>query len=339
MEFKPFGYIVDVGHGSCNVIVTGESPDGLGNKAIVIDCGPKGGSRIVLDLLRRANVRWIEVLVLTHNDEDHVGALGDLLGKFPNQIGEIFYSADRERDSNLVFELVDKFFALGLIEVEPTNVGIFKEDHVFRFGKDQDLFFIGPSGHFSYSKQGTNVNACSVISVLNIGGEKIMFPGDAVIESFRSVSSRRKNTHPISLDILVAPHHGGKISKSDQNERSDLDWLFDDFLNPKLVVFSVGTLRGNQYGMPRQRLLKCLRDKKLLHRCTQATPNCTGCDIADLHKKESGLHCRDLPSHSHLTNKATPCDGTLYFEMGKLADLAYGSCGIRRELEVVSSRD
>jgi competence protein ComEC len=72
---------LNVGRGAAHVV---SFPGGA---TMVVDCGSAlrgdAGSRIVAPFLRRLGVRRVDVLVLTHPHEDHVGGAAALLDEFP----------------------------------------------------------------------------------------------------------------------------------------------------------------------------------------------------------------------------------------------------------------
>lgn len=65
---------LDVGQGDATLIQHGEA-------AVLVDTGPAGGP--LLARLRRAGVRRLDVLVVTHDASDHDGAAEELLGAIP----------------------------------------------------------------------------------------------------------------------------------------------------------------------------------------------------------------------------------------------------------------
>ncbi len=61
---RPSLTVLDVGHGNATVLI-----DTAG--VVVIDAG-KGG--IILDFLKRLGIRQVDILLISHADDDHVGS-------------------------------------------------------------------------------------------------------------------------------------------------------------------------------------------------------------------------------------------------------------------------
>ena len=57
--------IIDVGHGNCAVLEHGE-------RTVVLDCGPKTG---LLEYLTSRDVQTLDVVLISHADEDHIAGL------------------------------------------------------------------------------------------------------------------------------------------------------------------------------------------------------------------------------------------------------------------------
>jgi competence protein ComEC len=79
---------LDVGQGDATLV---QHPDGT---AVLFDGGPPEGG--VARLLRRAGVRRLSVLVMTHASRDHHGGLAEVIGRFP--VGLLLDGGDGTRD-------------------------------------------------------------------------------------------------------------------------------------------------------------------------------------------------------------------------------------------------
>ena len=74
-------WFLDVGQGTSNVILLG------GGRAIVIDTGPHG-SHQTMQLLTQQYVDTLEALIVSHNDSDHDGNVGQILGQYRKSLSE-----------------------------------------------------------------------------------------------------------------------------------------------------------------------------------------------------------------------------------------------------------
>ena len=76
--------VLDVGLGDSILVV---APSG---KTVLVDAGPPGAGKKVLDALKRAGVDHLDFFVATHSHADHVGGADEVL-KAVNT-GQVFYS-------------------------------------------------------------------------------------------------------------------------------------------------------------------------------------------------------------------------------------------------------
>ena len=81
-------WFLDVGQGASNVILL---PN---NRAIVIDCGPKGSNETIQLLKRYTDT--LEALIITHNHSDHDGNVAEILCAFPRAIRRIYFLRDKQ---------------------------------------------------------------------------------------------------------------------------------------------------------------------------------------------------------------------------------------------------
>src|SRR5689334_17470899 len=74
---------VDVGQGDSTLIHLPGTINS-GQSAILIDC-PAGRSRTILDMLQKHHINRIELIIVTHSDDDHCGGLIDIIGDFSHK--------------------------------------------------------------------------------------------------------------------------------------------------------------------------------------------------------------------------------------------------------------
>ncbi len=202
-------WFLDVGQGTSNVILLGE------NRAIVIDCGPKS-SRATLEFLDRY-VDTIEALVISHNDSDHDGNVQRILCQYRKAINAIYFLKDRTPSSNIATfallqssEFKDDF-------PEPKRL---EADQTIYSDGDLNLTVLYPSFMDNLEKEECP-NSTSGILRLKCGDRKIVYPGDAGINSWESLS-QKYNQRPLVCDFMAIPHHGGGLSpqnRSDEHQK------------------------------------------------------------------------------------------------------------------------
>ncbi|MDR2642878.1 MAG: MBL fold metallo-hydrolase [Planctomycetaceae bacterium] len=78
-------YFLDVGQGTSQVIILN------GHHAIIIDTGQRcKETNPLLALLKNFTIQTIEVLILSHNDSDHIGDIENILAPHQEQIRRVF---------------------------------------------------------------------------------------------------------------------------------------------------------------------------------------------------------------------------------------------------------
>jgi competence protein ComEC len=206
---------VDVGQGDAVLV---RDPSGL---VAVID----GGRDPVAfdDALRRYGVRKIDLLVVTHGDDDHVGGLREVFDRVA--VGRMWVPKHPDLGP-ILHDLVDEAMALG-IPVDRVVAGR-------RIGLGQiSVATLGPRRRYSSQNDGSVV-------LWVAAGRTVLLAGDAEAAAQRDLPE-------LDPDVLLVPHHGSSTT--------DLDWLertLDD-----VAVISVGP---NTYGHPTPEIMEVLRE-------------------------------------------------------------------------------
>lgn len=220
----------NVGQGDAAYI---KFPDG---EDMLIDGGPGGPSSSagktpkVLGCLGKYMPlfdRTIDIVVLTHPQEDHLGGLEEVLQRYRVKN---FMHSDVENTT-------DGFATL---------IRLVKEKHIpDRIVGTGEKITIG-STHIavlwpiSSLRNPSNVNDASVVLKLSYGAFDALFPGDADSHVDPDLTKRPLNDSD-GMEVLKVPHHGSKTGMTD----GFLQWLG----HLRLAVISVGK---NSYGHPAQ---------------------------------------------------------------------------------------
>ena len=214
-------YFIDVGQGDSALIVT------KNNKSILIDTGGKVGSNYslmksnVIPFFKSIGIRKLDYLFITHGDYDHAGYGIDLVNNF--NVKNRF--TNKGKYNSLEKKLNIKSFNNSYIKID--NVEIYSLN----------------------SKHYNNENSDSLVLLVIIDNYKLLFMGDASINTEKDIM----NNYDIGdVFILKVGHHGSKTSSSEE---------FINSVNPKYSIISVG--KNNKFGHPNKEVLDTLNDSKI----------------------------------------------------------------------------
>ncbi|OGW61583.1 MAG: DNA internalization-related competence protein ComEC/Rec2 [Nitrospirae bacterium RBG_16_64_22] len=221
---------LDVGQGDSAWV---RAPDG---RVIVVDAGgapddaPDPGRLAVEPALRRAGVRRIDVLVLSHAHHDHIGGARHLLGKFP--VGEV-WDAGLHQDLPSYRGLLDEIERRGI----PVRVLNYPSPPADFGGLRIDVLH-PPAGYFPHSPRGAyaDENSLSLALRLSLGDVSFFLPGDLEEEGEREIAAFGQG---LRSTVLKVPHHGGRTSSTGTLLAT---------VRPRLAVVSAG--RRNRFGHP-----------------------------------------------------------------------------------------
>lgn len=310
MATAPALTILDVGHGSCAVLVeTG--------RTIVFDAGPKSG---LLEFLRENGITTVDLVLISHADQDHIrGVLGMLAAK-TIKIGTIRLNTDSEKGSRVWDDLIwilnemqeageTKFSPV----LTPADNGTFDSAEV-------KIEILAPSGYLagkgpkSEDRQNRRITTNSISAVIKLsfkGAPIVLLTGD-IDEVGLDDLIRSKGA--VQAPILVFPHHGGNSGAPDMGAFAEK--LFD-LVKPVQVVFSIG--RG-QYGTPIPAVvaaaLKVIKDVRIS--CTQLSDHCAS-------TPPTAAQTHISPTFAAGRDKRHCCAGsiTIHLEAGAMSSPVY----------------
>lgn len=245
--------ILDVGHGSCVVLSSEE-------ELALIDTG--AGST-VLEHLRAIDRPIVNRVVLSHADQDHVGALVNLLADDLFTVREIWLNSDAFKGSALWASLIYELDVQDRAAKTNADFGI-REGHSFTTGPF-NVDIIAPRlrlvglGSGSRDPQGRRLesNSLSIVCRVSVDGQPLaIVPGDIDEVGLEHLLDQVPEPD-LRAPILVFPHHGGNVSRS-SNAASNRQFAvkFTELVRPTTVVFSIG--RG-RYGTPRAEIVNAVR--------------------------------------------------------------------------------
>jgi beta-lactamase superfamily II metal-dependent hydrolase len=211
---------VSVGQGDA-ALVTG--PTG---KRVMIDGGPREAGPTLTALLRAQRVAGIDLVLLTHRHEDHLGGLAEVVRAVPVRL---FMDAPFPHASAVYEQLLETLQERHVMVLTATR------GRTIDLGGGAMLTLLGPPDPpITHSR--SDVNANSVVARLDYGSVGVLFAGDAEPQTERWLLGAEAQ---LSAQILKVAHHGGRYSSTAP---------FLSAVTPRIAVISVGEPNG--YGHP-----------------------------------------------------------------------------------------
>jgi competence protein ComEC len=192
--------LLDVGQGLSAVIQTEKH-------ILVFDTGLRLGEHfdmgesVVLPFLRTLNTKQIDMMVISHRDNDHSGGAKSIIAELP------------------------------VLKIKTSSPELFANTNVSYCLQHEEWQWDGVQFSFLYpipDHLGLNNNSSCVLRVVT-QKHQILLPGD--IEKSAEKYLVEQALSEVSADILIAPHHGSKTSAMKD---------FIQAVYPKIVLFPVG---------------------------------------------------------------------------------------------------
>lgn len=246
-ELKPGEFdftVLDVGQGLSVVIQTA-------HHVLVYDTGYRSsrfnaGDAVIVPYLQRKGIKQLDLLLLSHDDNDHTGGVAALVENL--QINKLAAPSKVIASLNRSVDLAD---------ATDINQSLCATGKAWQWdGVNFYALSLASSSEAMPSPELKDNNQSCILKIWNenIG---ILLPGDLEKKGEKLLLDRLNinpiadgfeeetdaSTTPVEInlnaDILVAPHHGSKSSTS---------FAFLEAVSPKQVIFAVGYL--NRFGHP-----------------------------------------------------------------------------------------
>lgn len=230
-------YFVDVGQGDCTFIVTPK------NKTILIDGGGSTGSNFdvgestLLPYILDRGYKKIDLMFISHFDQDHVGGLLTILEEL--KVNRVCISKQEEDSKN--YQEFLKIVKKRNIPVTVVKIGD-------RINIEDDLYFdiLWPEEE-QITDNRLNNNA--IVMKLVYNRFSCLFTGDIEKVAEEEIVKTNGNKQILKSDILKVAHHGSKTSTTED---------FLELVKPKICLIGVG--KNNLFGHPSDEVIKRLEN-------------------------------------------------------------------------------
>ena len=214
---------LDVGQGDAAVIQ-------CGGQSMLIDGGKPEKSSYIYAWLQQHGLSYLDVIVATHVDADHIGGLTGALNYA--SVGTAY--CPETTGTTETFQSFVKYLAQRGKQITVPTAG-----ETFALGGAQ-IQILGPL----HRAEDSNDN--SIVLKVSFGATSFLFTGDAERAEEQDLLNSGVN---LQSTVLKVGHHGSDTSTS---------YPFLRAVAPQYAVISVGA--GNSYGHPTEAVLSRLRD-------------------------------------------------------------------------------
>ncbi len=230
--------LLDVGQALSAALVT---TDG---HSMVYDFGLTAGDteETILPFLAEHEVEQIDVAILSHPHQDHLGGLPRLL-----ESATIAHYVDP------VLETTNQTYAqsLEMIEDLQPEVTVARQGQTYTLGEHVEMEILWPTDDLLLEPDGShNLNDNSTVVRIDIGDASILLTGDLEREGENILVDTL--AAPLDVDILQVGHHGSNTSSQTH---------FLNAVTPSAGLIPVG--RDNQYGHPHREVMQRLREAEI----------------------------------------------------------------------------
>lgn len=216
---------IDVGQGDATLI-------SKGGFHMLIDAGNNSKGKTVVQYLKNAGVKKLDILVGTHPDSDHVGGLDDVIRSIPV---ETVYMPEAKKTTKTYQDVLN---ALKSRKKKAQMPKIVKE---YTYDENLVIRFLSPGKNYK------DANNHSLVVQAAYGKNRFLFMGDAEEEAEEDIL---KKGYDIQCDVLKLGHHGSYTATGD---------AFLKKADPVYGIISCG--KENSYGHPHAEVLARLEDE------------------------------------------------------------------------------
>ncbi|HEY1810982.1 MAG TPA: MBL fold metallo-hydrolase [Kofleriaceae bacterium] len=293
--------ILDVGHGNCAVLHSQGA-------VCVIDAGP---GTTLLEYLDAEKITDIDLVLLSHADQDHIGGVVGLLTSGTVNVKQVYLNTDSERQTRVWRTLTTElarhweggtFFQPALTAQQPAfTIG---KATIEVLGPSPGMALLGP-GQRTHSGSRITANAMSAVIRVSYDGTPVgLLAADMDAVGLDDILNRA--TPPsMRAPIIVFPHHGGGTGR----DATQFTRHLMAHVLPDTVAFSIGRGRFNN---PQPGIVQTVRSARPSARivCTQLANHC-----ATSEPKKEPKHLAATFAQGRAKNHC--CAGSLVVEFGR----------------------
>lgn len=220
---------LSVGQGDCTIIKSRDM-------AAVIDFGPPDETDRLYHRLIELGIDRLDLAVVTHHQQDHMGGLADLYEQFA--IDRLLISPKTAEDGDVVFyeQIVQTANAAGTVIYTPVPGGKYQiGDAVL------EVLFADATAE--------KENDRSIVLRLTIGGKRILFTGDLEREGEWALL---REVDDLTADVFQLGHHGSNTSNTES---------FLKAVAPEIAIASSGY--DHLYGHPAEAVVERLESLEI----------------------------------------------------------------------------
>lgn len=207
----------------------------VNGKNMLIDAGTNSGADELVKDLKGREIKSIDIAIVTHPHEDHIGGMDEVLENFDVKS---FYAPKISHTTKTYENMIRA------VKNEGLKVKQIKQGTSLDLGKGVDIEVYTPVKS-SYD----DLNNYSPIMKISYGNNSFMFTGDAEEIAEKEALKEHKD---LKADVLKLGHHGSHSSTSEP---------FLKAVDPSIAIVSCA--KNNKYGHPHKEIMTKLKDARV----------------------------------------------------------------------------
>lgn len=256
--------VLDVGHGNAALLHENDV-------TVLIDAASRSH---VLEYLKEQAISSIDLVIISHSDQDHIGGLIGLLNN-GIKIGKVRVNSDADKSSeawrDLVFALEDARRAGSLLFEVGLSVGPIAIHGLVRSSAE----IIAPSpglaalGAGAHSKCGRRITSNSISASVKISFDQkpvALLTGDMDCVALDDAAEAGAD---LAAPLLIFPHHGGLPGEGAPQKFAE---KLIKLVKPSFVIFSLGRAPHEN---PQPDIIEVVRSSGAYIACTQLSKRCS----------------------------------------------------------------